>query len=423
MSITGDHDAEMAESAAAGTGMEACISAVEEILNYKFTNRKLLEDALTHPSYTESPSYQRLEFVGDAVLGLAFANFVYLAYPTVDQGILSLLRAANISTEKLARVAVRHGLYRYVRHTTAALDLKECTARLLESCYWDWMEDQTQNPTLQWGADNVQERVMGWTKGIKMVMKKEGQHGAFCPQPKVQEFALAVQEEDETAVYGGAVKAPKVLADIVESVVAAVYVIRGLLEPIITLESLPLQPVTMLFELCQKQGKQVDIKHWRKIDKNICSIYVDGQLIATGTSDQKDIAKLNAAKEALAKLDTSVVSDIGVVCQVNEMNEIEAAKQKLHELCDKKKWPKPSYRTEKEEGPAHGRKYVCSVEIETEGVKLYMAGDEKSRVKEAENSAASFMIHSLDLINANSPTKGIDSNMVLKVLKDKFQSL
>lgn len=338
---------EPAAAAAAGTDMEACVSAVEEILNYKFTNRKLLEDSLTHPSFTESPSYQRLEFVGDAVLGLAFANFVYLAYPTVDQGILSLLRAANISTEKLARVAVRHGLYRYVRHNTAALDLK------------------------------------------------------------VQEFALAVQEEDETAVYGGAVKAPKVLADIVESVVAAVYVdcefdlkylwqvIRGLLEPIITLESLQLQPVTLLFELCQKQGKQVDIKHWRKIDKNICSIYVDGQLIATGTSDQKDIAKLTAAKEALAKLDKSVVSDIGVVCQVNEMNEIEAAKQKLHELCDKKKWPKPSYRTEKEEGPAHGRKYVCSVEIETEGVKLCMAGAEKSRVKEAENSAASFMIHSL----------------------------
>ncbi|KAJ8429123.1 hypothetical protein Cgig2_016406 [Carnegiea gigantea] len=175
----------MAESAAAGTGMEARMSAVEEILNYKFTNRKLLEEALTHPSYNKSPSYERLEFVGDAVLGLAFANFFYLAYPTVDQGILSLLRAANISNEKLARVAARRGLYRYVRHITAALDLKECAAQLLESCYWGWMEDQTLKPTLWWGADNLQERAMGWTRGIKMVMKKEERHGAFCPQPKV----------------------------------------------------------------------------------------------------------------------------------------------------------------------------------------------------------------------------------------------
>jgi len=124
MSITGDHGDEMAESAAGGTGMEACISAVEEILKYKFTNRKLLEDALTHPSHNKLPSYERLEFLGDAVLGLAFADFVYLAYPRVDQGILSLLRAANISNEKLARVAVRRGLYRYVRHTTADLGLK-----------------------------------------------------------------------------------------------------------------------------------------------------------------------------------------------------------------------------------------------------------------------------------------------------------
>ncbi|KNA24918.1 hypothetical protein SOVF_011270 isoform B [Spinacia oleracea] len=104
--------------------MEGCMTAVERILNYRFRDKTLLEEALTHSSCTESKSYQRLEFVGDAVVGLAFANFVYLAYPRVDQGILSLLRAANISTEKLARVAVRHGLYRYVRHNALALDAK-----------------------------------------------------------------------------------------------------------------------------------------------------------------------------------------------------------------------------------------------------------------------------------------------------------
>lgn len=42
---------------------------------------------------------------------------------------------------------------------------------------------------------------------------------------KVREFALVVESEDElAAIYGGAVKAPKVLADVVESVIAAVYV-------------------------------------------------------------------------------------------------------------------------------------------------------------------------------------------------------
>ncbi|GAB4849661.1 hypothetical protein Ancab_004456 [Ancistrocladus abbreviatus] len=104
--------------------MDDCVRAVEDLLNYSFRNRNLLEEALTHASITGAASYQRLEFIGDAALGLAMANYLFLAYPNLDPGQLSLLRAANISTEKLARVAVRHGLYRYVRHNAAALDLK-----------------------------------------------------------------------------------------------------------------------------------------------------------------------------------------------------------------------------------------------------------------------------------------------------------
>ncbi|KAL3632718.1 hypothetical protein CASFOL_025702 [Castilleja foliolosa] len=106
------------------SAMEASMSAVQSLLRYTFNNKKLLEDALTHPSYTGSASYQRLEFVGDAALGLAISNYFFLKYPDIDQGKLSLVRAANISTEKLARVAVRRHLYKYVRHNVPALDEK-----------------------------------------------------------------------------------------------------------------------------------------------------------------------------------------------------------------------------------------------------------------------------------------------------------
>lgn len=106
------------------THMEASVGAVENLLGYRFKQRKLLEEALTHSSCVDSTSYQRLEFVGDAALGLAFSNFVYLNYPGLDPGKLSLLRAANISTEKLARVAVRHRLYKYLCHKVTSLDEK-----------------------------------------------------------------------------------------------------------------------------------------------------------------------------------------------------------------------------------------------------------------------------------------------------------
>ncbi|GMH24356.1 hypothetical protein Nepgr_026199 [Nepenthes gracilis] len=352
MHISDEDDAVGEQYQVRQNDVDHCVRAVENLLNYRFRNRKLLEEALTHSSYTGSASYQRLEFVGDAALGLAFANFVYLAYPSLDPGQLSLIRSANISTENLARVAVRHGLYRYVRHNAAAL------------------------------------------------------------HEKVTEFVLAVQEEDMTIVYGGRVKAPKVLADIVESVAAAVYVdcdfdlkalwqvFRRLLEPVVTLDILQQQPqpVTELFELCQKKKKQVDIKHWKRDTGNVTSVFVDGKLIASNTSDRKETSKLIAAREALSKLtQANMISNDGaeISCEVNAMNEIEAAKQKLNEICDKKKWHKPSYRIVEEAGPAHGKRFKCSVQVETPGAILVMTGDEKPRLRDAENSAASLMIYSL----------------------------
>ncbi|KAJ4949997.1 hypothetical protein NE237_026829 [Protea cynaroides] len=328
--------------------MRSAVAAVEVILRYRFKDKTLLQEALTHSSYTESTSYQRLEFVGDAALGLALAEYVFRTYPGLDPGQLSLLRAANISTENLARVAVRHELYPHVRHNAPSL-----------------------------GA-------------------------------KVSEFVLAVQEENGAVTYCGSVKAPKILADIVESVAAAVYVdcnydlkalwavFKRLMEPIVPLETLHKQPqpVTMLFEFCQKQGKQVDIKYWRKESENIASVYVDGKLVGSGSSEQKEIAKLNAAKEALQSLWQSESSEMEIDDD-NGSEEIEGAKHKLNELCGKNKWRQAKYKVANEIGPPHDRKYICSVQIITVEGTYFTTGDERSRVKDAENSAASMMLHGL----------------------------
>lgn len=103
----------------------------------------------------------------------------------------------------------------------------------------------------------------------------------------------------------------------------------------------------MLFELCQKQGKQVDIRHWRKGAKNIASVYVNGRFVASGSSEQKEIAKLNAAKQALSKLSQSKPTNTGMFefsVRSDGSFEIEGAKQILNELCGKKKWHRPTYR-------------------------------------------------------------------------------
>ncbi|KAI4388199.1 hypothetical protein MLD38_000552 [Melastoma candidum] len=228
---------------------------------------------------------------------------------------------------------------------------------------------------------------------------------------QVEEFVNAVEVEDRNVVHGGAVKAPKVLADIVESVAGAVYVdinfdlqrlwviFRGLLEPIVTHEDLQQQPqpVALLLMQCQRKGQVVEIKQWKDGSENVASIHVDDQLVASGSSAQKDIAKLNAAKLALEKLgrDEPFKTEDVEMDEINGSFQIENAKQKLKELSRKRRWMKPIYSNEKALGPAHGRKYVCSVQIQTPEGSLFMMGEEKKKLKDAENSAASMMICAL----------------------------
>src|SRR5262245_57865058 len=79
---------------------------LEERLGYRFANPALLLDALTHPSYAhergEGSGNERLEFLGDAVLGLAIGRLLYLRYGDWSEGHLSRARSALVNGHALA---------------------------------------------------------------------------------------------------------------------------------------------------------------------------------------------------------------------------------------------------------------------------------------------------------------------------------
>ena len=86
---------------------------LEARLGYRFENPRLLETALTHPSFGGDhhvPHYQRLEFLGDAVLELAISRYLYFELPEVDEGKLTRIRAFMVREETLCRAAQRLGL-------------------------------------------------------------------------------------------------------------------------------------------------------------------------------------------------------------------------------------------------------------------------------------------------------------------------
>ena len=75
---------------------------LEERLGYTFENKKLLEGALYHSSYANEnrgrgiESNERLEFLGDAVLGMVVADHLYRAHPDMPEGELTRTRAALV---------------------------------------------------------------------------------------------------------------------------------------------------------------------------------------------------------------------------------------------------------------------------------------------------------------------------------------
>jgi len=79
-------------------------------INYQFKNQALLDEALTHPSFSnkdKTKNYQRLEFLGDAVLGLVMAEILVKKYPDANEGELSKRQAYLVSGEVLSQIAIQ----------------------------------------------------------------------------------------------------------------------------------------------------------------------------------------------------------------------------------------------------------------------------------------------------------------------------
>ncbi|XP_050204518.1 ribonuclease 3-like protein 3 [Mercurialis annua] len=231
------------------------LDELEKILGYKFNDKNLLEEAFTDSSFPhKSFSYERLEHLGDSVLNLLITKEHYIKYPDSPPGALTRLRAANVDTEKLARVAVKHGFHRFLRHNKPLL------------------------------------------------------------REQIREFSQAIL--DYPLHSNGLIDAPKVLADIVESTIGAVFfdsnsstdivwkVFEKFLEPIIDRETLKVHPVTELYEVCQKRNLRVKfVDLWRESME--FNVLIEDQLVGRGTYGlKKEIAHNRAAKDALDNLAT-----------------------------------------------------------------------------------------------------------------------
>ncbi|XP_062091269.1 endoribonuclease Dicer homolog 1 [Humulus lupulus] len=333
--------------------------ALEGALNIKFRDRGLLVEAITHASRPSSgvSCYQRLEFVGDAVLDHLITKHLFFTYTNLPPGRLTDLRAAAVNNENFARVAVRRNLHVHLRHGSSALE----------------------------------KQIRDFVKEAQVELSRPG----------FNSFGL------------GDCKAPKVLGDIVESIAGAIFLDAGretsvvwkvfepLLEPMVTPETLPMHPVRELQERCQQQAEGLEYKATRNGNLATVEVFVDGVQVGIAQNAQKKMAQKLAARNALVALKEKETAEAKEKEEENgkKKNGTQTfTRQTLNDICLRRNWPMPFYRCVNEGGPAHAKRFTFAVRVNTtdKGWTDECVGEPMPSVKKAKDSAAVLL---LELLN------------------------
>ncbi|KAF0920587.1 hypothetical protein E2562_035731 [Oryza meyeriana var. granulata] len=238
------------------------VRSLEAMLGYKFNDSSLLLEALTHGSYqTSGPTacYQRLEFLGDAILDHLFTVYYYSKYPECTPQLLTDLRSASVNNNCYAHAAVKSGLNKHILHSSSELHRKMS----------DYLENFGQSFT---GPSH------GWEAGIGL---------------------------------------PKVLGDVIESIAGAIYLdskcdkevvwrsMKQLLEPLATPETIEPDPVKGLQEFCDRGSFKITYEksHVDGVSSVIARVKAGGTTYsATKTGPNKVVAKKLASKAVLKDL-------------------------------------------------------------------------------------------------------------------------
>ncbi|KAF9614409.1 hypothetical protein IFM89_018554 [Coptis chinensis] len=193
------------------------IPALEKSLGYTFLHKGLLVQAFVHPSYNKHSGgcYQRLEFLGDAVLDYLITSYLFSVYPKLKPGQLTDLRSVTVNNNVFAHVAVCRSFHRYLIND----------------------------------SDDLSEAVKKFVISSLTSAEKDPIEGSTCP---------------------------KALGDLVESCVGAVLLDTGFnlnivwkimltfLDPIMKFSNLQLNPVRELTELCQSRCWELQFSESKK---------------------------------------------------------------------------------------------------------------------------------------------------------------
>ncbi|XP_012844161.1 PREDICTED: dicer-like protein 4 isoform X2 [Erythranthe guttata] len=385
------------------------INTLESLTGHKFAHKGLLIQAFVHPSFNGhlGGCYQRLEFLGDAVLDYLITSYLYSVYPKLKPGQLTDLRSVSVNNTSFADVAARRSFHRFIICDSSVL--RESMAKYVSN---------------------------------------------------IERSAPIGHIEEKTC--------PKVLGDLVESCIGAIFLDTGfdlkhvwkimlfLLDPIITSSKLHFNPIRDLHEFCQSYYWEVQFSSSKKDGKFLVEAKVDeGTVSATASATHvsgkvarkmaarqiyeclkaqgykskskslEEVLRKSVKKEAmLIGYDETPSYEIAkssseshvaekpinsngrkissTAGHLNNGNEVDqqgiagsqsnvSAKSCLYELCAANCWKPPVFECFKETGPEHIKEFVFRVVMEIEEMPnetFEFYGEPRARKKDAAEHAA-----------------------------------
>ena len=154
---------------------------LEKIIKLKFKNQKLLKQSLTHKSYDSKDSNEKLEFIGDRVLGLVISKKLYEKYPNDKEGSLDKKLASLVNKKKCLEVANSISLKKFI----LAGNPKK-SEYIEDKIASDACESLIGAIYLDKGLDVVTKFILNlWSKHIDL-----SEEAYIDPKTKLQEFSL-----------------------------------------------------------------------------------------------------------------------------------------------------------------------------------------------------------------------------------------
>lgn len=262
-------------------GAQIDIPALENLLGYRFHHKGLLLQAFLHPSYHNNYGgcYQRLEFLGDAVLDYLITSYLYSVYPNLKPGQLTDLRSLSVNNNSFAGIAVKRSFYKFMLCDSSNLI-------------------QSMNKYAEFFKNSASENILA-----------------------------------------GTVPCPKALGDLVESCVGAILLDSGFnlevvwkimisfLDPVMIFSALQLNPIRELQELCQFYNWELTFPWVKKDGVFSVDAVVNGNEVcetACATNSNKTTAKRIASQKLYLSL-----KDKGYKTKVKSLEEILKLSQKM----------------------------------------------------------------------------------------------